>query len=149
MKFIRTLKASDNELFQIGWSLNFDYDVDPDNGGDILPYAWVNDKAINPTAKTVDKQTLKQMNDEIDRIEEWFLKEGYKQFFTSVNAEGHDDYGVGGSALVTQDQLDELNEEGWRTSAGTFPGLPFDIMSNLYVSLTPYDFDSPIKFGDR
>ena len=147
-KFIRTIKANDEELFQIGWSLNFDYDVDPENGGDILPYAWVNDKHINPTAKIVDDKTLQQMSNEIDKIEDWFLKDGYKQFFTSISTEGHDDYGVGGSAWVTQEQLDELNEEGWRTSAGTFP-MPFDVMSNLYVSLTPYDFDSPIKFEGK
>lgn len=148
MKFIKVLKAKEDELFQIGWSLNFDYDVDPDGGGDILPYTWVNDKSINPNAETVDDKTLQKLNADIDKIENWFLKEGYKQFFTSVRAEGHDDYGVGGSAWVTQEQLDECNEEGWKMTAGTLH-LPFDIMPNLYVSLTPYDFESPMTIEGR
>ena len=133
MKFIRTIKAKEDELFQIGWSLEF--------------HLYKNDQSI-PMYEIEDKKA----QEDIDRIEDWFLKEGYKQFFTSISAEGHDDYGVGGSAWVTQEQLDECNDEGWRTGMETFP-MPAELENSIHpdlnFSLIPYDFDSPIKFGDE
>ena len=148
MKFVKVLKAKKDELFEIGWSLNFDYDVDPDGGGDILPYAWVNDKHIHPDAKTIDDRTLQQMNNDIDKVVKWFLNDGYKKYFSGIREEGWDDWGIGGTAWVTQEQLDECSEEGWRMTAGTLH-LPFDICPNLYVSVFPYDFESPITFEGR
>lgn len=133
MKFIRTLKASDNELFQIGWSLEFAWEDDNET---YYPYFEIQNKNIDSL---------------IDKIEGWFLKEGYKEYFTSIRAEAHDDYGVYGSAWVTQSQLEELNEEGWMTSAGTFD-LPDNLQAQegfLYVHLQPFDFESPITIEGR
>ena len=130
MKFVKVLKAKEDELFQIGWDMEI---------------AWENDEEeVFPSHLIPDDKIIKI----VDKIEDWFLKEGYKQFFTSITDEGHDSWGLlGGSALVTQEQLDSCSDEGWRTTAGTLH-LPSELEAPygyLWVSVFVYDFENPKK----
>lgn len=133
MKFVKVLKAKEDELFQIGWSLEFHLD----QNDDFIPMYEIADK---------------KAQEDIDKITQWFLKEGYKQFFSGIREEGWDDWGIGGSAWVTQEQLDECNDEGWRMGMGNFP-MPQELQSSihpdLFCSLIPYDFESPITIEGR
>lgn len=134
MKFIRVLKANNDELIDIGWSLDISWE---DENEEIHPYYDIPDD---------------ELGNIVDKIENWFLKEGYKQFFTSIIAEGHDAWGLGGSAFVTQDQYDECNfSEGWSTTSGTLH-LPPELEAPkgyIWVTVVPFDPEEQITIEGR
>ena len=155
-KWTRVLKAEE-DLIQIGWELNFEYYHEP--SGIFMSLYDISSKNA-PVYNTTFSQegygnkevSFEKVMEDVDKVENWFLNGGYKEFFTKIRAEEHTDNGVGGTAWVTQEQYDEASEEeGWKTSAGTFPlpnDLEYMIDSNLMISLYVYK-DSIVKFGAR
>ena len=131
-KIIRKKSERKEKLFQIGWSLMFQY-IDDDN---YLPMYEIDSRKVA---------------EDINSIENWFLTEGYKKYFSDIRAEGHDDYGIGGSAWVNENQLEDCNIEGWSMGMGNFHlplALEESIDPNLECSLIPYDFEEKISIEE-
>ena len=155
-KWTRVLKAEE-DLIQIGWDLNFEYYHEP-SGNFMSLYdisstnAPVYNTTFNQEGYGNKEVSFEKVMEDVNKVENWFLNGGYKEFFTKIRAEGHTDDGVGGTAWVTQEQYDEASEEeGWKTSAGTFPlpnDLEYMIDSNLMISLYVYK-DSIVEFEGR
>lgn len=120
-------KAENEDLIAIGWGL----------------YTYENNIKANAEddGRAIDRDFWNKINNDIDKVESWFLKEGYKQFFTKVRDEGHGkDSELGGTAFVTEEQLkkfidraDGLN--GVYTLTETSGALEF-----------PIDYDETIFF---
>lgn len=155
-KWTRVLKAEE-DLIQIGWDLNFEYYHEP--SGIFMSLYDISSKNAPVYNTTFNQEgygnkevSFEKVMEDVNKVENWFLNGGYKEFFTKIRAEEHTDDGVGGTAWVTQEQYDEASEdEGWKTSAGTFPlpnDLEYMIDSNLMISLYVYK-DSIVKFEGR
>lgn len=153
---VKEVKAEE-DLIQIGWELNFEYYHEP--SGIFMSLYDISSKNAPVYNTTFNQEgygnkevSFEKVMEDVDKVENWFLNGGYKEFFTKIRAEEHTDNGVGGTAWVTQEQYDEASEEeGWKTSAGTFPlpdDLEYMIDSNLMISLYVYK-DSIVKFEGR
>ena len=138
-------KAENEDLIEVGWGLftNDEYEI-KDNAlyGDDKP-------------QEVNETFWNKINNEIDKVESWFLKEGYKQFFTKVRDEGHGkDSELGGTAWMTENQLKDFmaNAEQWDTefvlaeSSGTldFGNIPVDYNEALSFKLAIYVDDKDL-----
>lgn len=140
-----TIKKAEEDLIEVGWGLytNDEYEI-KDNAlyGDDKP-------------QEVNETFWNKINNEIDKVESWFLKEGYKKFFTKVRDEGHGkDSELGGTAWMTENQLKDFmaNAEQWDTefvlaeSSGTldFGNIPVDYNEALSFKLKIYVDDKDL-----
>lgn len=141
----RLNKKAEEDLIEVGWGLytNDEYEI-KDNAlyGDDKP-------------QEVNETFWNKINNEIDKVESWFLKEGYKKFFTKVRDEGHGkDSELGGTAWMTENQLKDFmaNAEQWDTefvlaeSSGTldFGNIPVDYNEALSFKLKIYVDDKDL-----
>ena len=142
-------KAENEDLIEVGWDLftNDEYEI-KDNAlyGDDKP-------------QEVNEEFWNKINKEISDVESYFLKEGYKKFFTKVRDEGHGkDNEIGGTAWMTEQQLRDFmaDAEQWDTefvlseSSGVldFGNIPVDYNEALFFRLSIFVDDKDLdKLG--
>lgn len=89
-------KAENEDLIEVGWSL---YSSDEDMIQDLA----------EDMGRRITKNFWDKINKDISKVERWFLREGYRQFFTKVRDEGHGSNGdLGGTAWMTKQQLQDF-----------------------------------------
>lgn len=121
------------KLTTIGWDLELFYD--DENQLTSLEYLT-----------GIDDETAKIVEQVASKIESWFVEFGYTDYFSYIREEGHVGGTLGGTAWVTEDQLEDChdNAEGWSTMKGNFEfpnGLNFGKVKEgvfIQAKLTPY-----------
>lgn len=125
-------KKAEEDLIEVGWGLytNDEYEIKENalyGGGEI---------------KEVNKSFWDKINKDIEKVEMWFLKDGYKQFFAKVRDEGHGkDSELGGTAWMTKQQIQDFIDRAERTD-----GNRYTIREEIGGINVPFDYDETIFF---
>lgn len=125
-------KKAEEDLIEVGWGLytNDEYEIEENalyGGGEI---------------KEVNKSFWDKINKDIEKVEMWFLKDGYKQFFAKVRDEGHGkDNELGGTAWMTKQQIQDFIDRAERTD-----GNRYTIREEIGGINVPFDYDETLFF---
>ena len=125
-------KKAEEDLIEVGWGLytNDEYEIKENalyGGGEI---------------KEVNKSFWDKINKDIEKVEMWFLKDGYKQFFAKVRDEGHGkDSELGGTAWMTKQQIQDFIDRAERTE-----GNIYTIREEIGGINVPFDYDETLFF---
>lgn len=132
----RLNKKAEEDLIEVGWGLGTNTEEEIKDNAE-----WGD--SDNP--RETDKTFWDKINKDIENVENAFLKDGYKQFFTKVRDEGHHMDGVlGGTAWMTKEQLKDFIER-----AENYGGEEY-VLSESSGSLdlkSPIDYDESIMFS--
>ena len=120
-----TIKKAEEDLIEVGWGLET-------SDEDMI-------KSIaEDTGRKINKNFWDKINKDIDKVESWFLREGYKKFFTKVRDEGHGKYNeLGGTAWMTKQQLEDYISQAEKYDETTY--MLLENTGSLYIDINHDD----------
>ena len=123
-------KKAEEDLIEVGWGL--------ENSDEDMIKSLAEDMEIK-----VDENFWKRINKDIDKVESWFLKEGYKKFFTKVRDEGHGKYNeLGGTAWMTKQQLEDYISQAEKYDENSY--MLLENTGSLYIDI---NHDDALEFN--
>lgn len=120
-----TIKRAEEDLIQVGWDLI--------SGDEDMIKSLAED-----TGRRINKNFWDKINKDIVKVENWFLTEGYKQYFTKVRDEGHgSDDGLGGAAWMTKQQMQDFISQAEKYDENSYA--LFESMGTLDINISHDD----------
>lgn len=120
-----TIKRAEEDLIEVGWGLDT-------SDEDMI------ESIAEDTGRKINKNFWEKINKDIDKVESWFLRKGYKNFFTKVRDEGHGkDNELGGTAWMTKQQLEDYISQAEKYDENSY--MLLENTGSLYIDINHDD----------
>lgn len=123
-------KKAEEDLIEVGWGLDT-------SDEDMI------ESIAEDTGRQINKNFWEKINKDIDKVESWFLRKGYKNFFTKVRDEGHGKYNeLGGTAWMTKQQLEDYISQAEKYDENSY--MLLENTGSLYIDI---NHDDALEFN--